>query len=282
MIPAWAGAFIPGRPIPSGTGLPTSVTREWAFGDRQGAGVRVAVIDSGIDGDHPAVGAVAGGAVVVADGKSPGGVRVTEEPHVDVYGHGTACAAIIRSLAPRAEILSVRVLGDRLTGRAAVFAAGVRWAIAAGATVINLSLSTDRAEHLPLFHRIADDAYYAGVSLVCAASNLEGNSFPSLFAAVFSVAAHAGRDPERWDYNASPPVEWGAPGIDLDVAWLGGSTIRSTGNSFAAPHIAGHLARLAGTHPGLTGFQQKTVLHALAANHAQADVPTDATPVDGG
>lgn len=269
MFPAWSDAFMADRLALTGPPLPTSITRQWAFGQSQGAGVRVAVVDSGIDADNPAIGALAGGAVVVTDREAPGGVRVTEGPHPDAYGHGTACAAIIRSLAPQAEILSVRVLGDRLTGRAAVFAAGLRWAIAAGATVINLSLSTDRAEYLPLFHVIADDAYYAGVSLVCAASNLEGNSYPSLFGNVFSVAAHPGRDPERWYYNPHPPVEWGAPGIELDVAWLDGLTIRATGNSFAAPYIAGHLARLAGEHPHLTVFQQKTVLHALAANQEE-------------
>jgi subtilisin family serine protease len=277
VIPAWADAFNADRLEPAGPALPTSITREWAFGDGRGAGARVAVIDSGIDTDHPAVGPIAGGAVIVSDRKAPGGVRATEGPHPDVYGHGTACAAIIRSLAPDAEILSVRVLGDRLTGRAAVFAAGVRWAIAAGATVINLSLSTDRAEYLPLFHHIADEAYYAGVSLVCAANNMEGNSYPSLFAAVFSVAAHLDQDPEHWDYNPRPPVEWGAPGIDLNVAWLGGSTVRTTGNSFAAPHMTGHLARLVAEHPHLTVFQQKTVLHALATNQATT-VPADAPP----
>ena len=65
-------------------------------------------------------------------------------PHDDLYGHGTACAAIIRGAAPRAEIMSVRVLGDRLTGKGFVFAEGLRWAVAHGARVINLSLSTGR------------------------------------------------------------------------------------------------------------------------------------------
>jgi len=53
---------------------------------------------------------------------------------------------------------------------------------------------------------------------------------------------------------------------DLEVGWLGGRTIRATGNSFAAPHIAGLIARILGKHPGLTPFQMKTVLMALADN----------------
>ena len=55
----------------------------------------------------------------------------TEGPHDDLFGHGTACAGIIRRAAPDATLWSVRVLGSRLTGKGVVFAAGLRWAIAA-------------------------------------------------------------------------------------------------------------------------------------------------------
>jgi subtilisin family serine protease len=63
-------------------------------------------------------------------------------------------------------------------------------------------------------------------------------------------------------------VEFGAPGIDIEVPWSGGSTIEATGNSFAAPHIAGLVTRILSKHPGLTPFQMKTILHALADNAA--------------
>ncbi|HEX9260109.1 MAG TPA: S8 family serine peptidase, partial [Acidimicrobiales bacterium] len=66
--------------------------------------------------------------------------------------------------------------------------------------------------------------------------------------------------------NPRPPAEWGAPGIEVEVPWLDGGTIVATGNSFAAPVIAGHVARIVGAHPGITPFQAKTVLAALAAN----------------
>ena len=59
------------------------------------------------------------------------------------------------------------------------------------------------------------------------------------------------------------------------VAWLGGQTIRATGNSFAAPHVSGLLARILGKHPGLTPFQLKTVLHALADNAVEAPAEGD-------
>ena len=56
-------------------------------------------------------------------------VEMTEGPHEDLFGHGTACAGIIKMVAPRCELYSVRVLGQNLSGKGAVFAAGLRWAI---------------------------------------------------------------------------------------------------------------------------------------------------------
>jgi len=85
------------------------------------------------------------------------------------------------------------------------------------------------------------------------------------------VAAHEGHDPFTFYYNPSPPVEFGAPGIDVRVAWQNGSSIVTTGNSFAAPHIAGIITLIRAKHPELTPFQVKTVLYSCAANaHAEA------------
>jgi subtilisin family serine protease len=72
--------------------------------------------------------------------------------------------------------------------------------------------------------------------------------------------------PYLFYYNPEPPVEFGAPGIDVRVAWAEGGWITATGNSFAAPHITGIVAKILGKHPGLTIFQVKTVLRALSAN----------------
>ena len=104
--------------------------------------------------------------------------------------------------------------------------------------------------------------------LVCAVNNVPAPSYPSQFAGVFSVAAYAGRDPEHFVANPQPPVEFAAPGIDLEVAWSDGGTIVATGNSFAAPHIAGLLARIVGEHGPITTSEAKTVLRALADNVA--------------
>lgn len=246
--------------------LPQAITREWAWGGSTGAGVHVAVVDSGVQSDHPLVGGVTSAVALNYDPTAPDGVRVDEGPHDDVFGHGTACAGIVRQLAPDCYLHSVRVLGDRLTGKGPVFAAGLRWAIDAGIQVVNMSLSTAKDDYHGLFHDLADEAYFAGVVLVCAINNIPVASYPSEFAAVFSVAAHDRHDPEGFDYNPHPPVEFGAPGIDVEVAWAGGATITATGNSFAAPHITGLVARILGKHPGLTPFQVKTVLHSVADN----------------
>ncbi len=231
--------------------------------------MRVAVVDSGIDPAHPAVGQVAGGVALAWDADAPDQVRAVEGPHEDLFGHGTACDGIIRSLAPEAELYSVRVLGSRLTGKGTVFAAGLRWAIDHGMQVVNLSLSTGKRDYFAVFHELVDEAYFAKVMLVCAVNNVPGPTYPSQYAAVFSVAANEASDPYRFDYNPAPPVEFGAPGIDVEVPWLGGSTIKATGNSLAAPHIAGLVARILGKHPDLTPFQAKTILLALASNAAR-------------
>jgi subtilisin family serine protease len=83
---------------------------------------------------------------------------------------------------------------------------------------------------------------------------------------VISVAAHAGKDLFTYYYNPAPPVEFGAPGIDVRVAWNNKSYSTSTGNSFAAPHITGIVALIRAKHPELTPFQIKTVLLACASN----------------
>ena len=116
------------------------------------------------------------------------------------------------------------------------------------------------------FHDLADAAYFANTLLVCAANNLPGASYPSLFSSVFSVAAHGEPDPWRVYYNPSPPVEFGAWGVDVPIAWKDGGSTVATGNSFAAPHIAGLVARIVSKHPGLSPFELKAILASVADN----------------
>jgi subtilisin family serine protease len=145
---------------------PRLITPEWAYGDRTGAGVRVAVIDSGIEGGHPLVGEIAQSVVVELDRDSEDGYRVRADEDRDLHGHGTACAGIIRGLAPGVELHSVRVLGERLTGRARCFAGALGWAIESGMQVVNLSLSTTNEEWYGSFMDLADRARRHRVMLV--------------------------------------------------------------------------------------------------------------------
>jgi subtilisin len=262
--PAWSGAFDPDRlspVIPLPIGAPV---REWAMEGATGSGVKVAIIDSGVDAAHPMVGEIAG--YVALDVTPDGEVDVTEGPHADLVGHGTACAAIIRSIAPDAELYSVRVLGETLKGKGIAFHAGIRWAIDAGMRVLNMSLSTKADQWFGPLHELADEAYFKNIVMVCAANNVPGPTYPSQYASVVSVAARPGDDPLALAYNPRPPVEFGARGVDLEVAWLDGETIVATGNSFATPHVAGMVARMVSKHSELTCFGVKAVLHALADN----------------
>jgi subtilisin len=231
---------------------------------RTGKGVRVAVVDSGIDNDHPAIaGAVAGWS---QPKDVSGTLQFDTAPHADDCGHGTACAGIIRSVAPDVELLSVKVLGRDMSGTGVLFAAGLHWAVENGAQVINLSLGTTKKDFYAVLHELVDAAYFKRIMVVAAANNLAVNSYPSLYASVISVACQDDPDPLHYCYNPTPPVEFSAPGIDVRVAWMNGSFVRGTGNSYAAPHIAGMAAQMLEEWPYLTPFQLKTILRSSAWN----------------
>ncbi|MFJ1792117.1 S8 family peptidase [Kitasatospora griseola] len=232
-----------------------------------GRGVRVCVVDSGVDGSHPLVGGVASAHVVRKD--EDGAVRV--EPldagaPGDLCGHGTACAGIVRRVAPDCELHSVRVLGERFTGRGDVLLAGLRWAIRQGFEVINLSLSTTRTRYFEDLHALADEAYFGSSVVVASAHNTQVESFPWRFSSVVSVGSHPVADPDMHLYNPEPPVEFFGPGVDVEVAWLDGATLRSSGNSYATPFVAGLCARILSERPRLTPFQLKHALYLSAAN----------------
>ena len=265
-LPAWSEPFVAERRMDLERQRPLGdLDRAPLFDGADGAGVTVAIIDSGVERDHPAVGGRLIRSVVIELGEDDDEPTVRPDPEaLDVVGHGTACAGIIHALAPAADLISVRVLGPDNRGKGAIFAAGLEWAIGEGATVVNLSLSSRSEAMFPIFHDLADRAYFANCLLVSAANNVQGASYPSLFAAVVSVAAHDVADPWTWFYNPAPPVEFGAYGVDVEVAWKGGGRVVATGNSFAAPHIAGLAALIRSRHPAATPFEVKTILAATA------------------
>ncbi|MFF5335487.1 S8 family serine peptidase [Streptomyces sp. NPDC013181] len=243
-----------------------SVGPEWAWGGSDGSGVRVCVVDSGVEAGHPMVGEV--GPAVTAVPDEDGEVSMVPCEPVDRAGHGTACAGVIRSVAPGVTLSSAQVLTDGRTGSGPALIAGLSWAIEQDFDVINLSLATTRPALTAQLHELVDRAYFRRCALVVSAHNRPVPSYPWSFSSVISVASHDEDDPMTYYYNPAPPVEFHARGVRVPVAWPGGGTIRSTGNSFAAPHIAGLCALILGKHPWLTPFQLKTVLFLCAANTA--------------
>jgi subtilisin family serine protease len=279
--PAWHEAFEPGA-LQYPPSLPAlhEITPEWAWGGSTGRGVRVAVIDSGINNEHQAVAGAVRGYVRIVD--ENGQYSYDESPHTDLFGHGTACAGLIHKVAPQAELYSVQVLSPTGGGTGGRFAAGLQWAIEHEMQVCNLSLGTTKKDWYAALHELADTAYFKNVILITAANNVAQPSFPSMYASVISVACNEEQDPFRFFFNPTPPVDFGAPGIDVQVAWQDGGYATMTGNSFAAPHMTAIVALILGKHPGLTPFLVKTILHATARNvgHAAPEDPPAAAPGD--
>jgi subtilisin family serine protease len=223
----------------------------------------VCIVDGGIEPDHPLVGPVSSShAAVTRDGRC----RIVEVAPGDAFGHGTACAGIVRGIAPACEIHSVRVLGERGGGTGRALLTGLEWAIRQRFDVINMSLSTARPEFGQELRELADEAYFAGSVIVASAHNSPVESFPWRFSSVISVGSHTRPEPDRILYNPNPPVEFFAHGQAVRVAGLRGSVTRSSGNSFATPHVTGRCALILGKHPRLTVFELKTVLYLTAAN----------------
>jgi subtilisin family serine protease len=273
-IPAWGAPTDSLRNEKFGISDFDQITPDWAWGGSDGEGARVAVLDSGIDGTHPMVRNLDRSVGIVPD--ADGDFEVVDCEPADTAGHGTACAGIISSIAPAASLTSVRVLTNGKHGTGAGLIAGLRWAVSEGFDVINMSLSTGKPQFVLALHDLADEAYFRRCVLVASAHNLPVRSYPWPFASVISVASHDETDSSVFYYNPSPPVDFFARGLRVEVAWPGGKRIRSTGNSFATPHIAGLCARILGKHPMLTPFQLKSVLYLTASNVTQRTGGDDA------
>ena len=244
------------------TAIDQRITREWAWSGATGRSVRVCVVDSGVQGGNPLVGEIQGSYEVVGEGREHAVVATEAQ---DTYGHGTACASIIRRIAPQCALFSVRVLGQA-GGTGASLLAGLRWAVEQRFDVVNLSLSTTRAQFDNELRTLADQAYFGGTVLVASAHNTPVESFPWRYSSVISVGSHPSEDPDLVLANNRPPVEFFARGTAVPVAGLDGRPTRNTGNSFATPHIAGRCALILSKHPGLTPFQVKTILYLTSDN----------------
>lgn len=258
-------ALNPGTVLPD---LWTAIREDTSWERCTGRGVRVAIVDSGIDTNHPDLKGKVRESVeaITEDGK----IVFKSSTTGDQAGHGTACAGIISSVAPDAELYSVKVLGPSASGSGDMFLVGLDYAIKQKFHVINLSLGTTKRDYFGPLHDLLDRAYHAGCIVVAAANNLPYPSYPSIFSSsVVSVIKRAGGDPFNFGYRYGKVIELVAPGVEIKTTWPGGGYRQLTGNSFACPYVVGVISLLMEAYPNLTPFQVKTILYAIARKNQQ-------------
>jgi subtilisin len=250
------------------TDLWAGIQPENLWAGRTGRGVRVAVVDSGIDTEHPDLkGKVKESVEAVAeDGK----IDFRPSTSGDQAGHGTACAGIIASVAPEAELYSVKVLGPKASGSGDMFLVGLDYAIKQKFRIINLSLGTTKRDFFAPLHDLLDRAYQSGCIVVSAANNLPYPSYPSIFSSsVVSVVKRSGGNPFNFGYRYGQVIEMVAPGVEVTTAWPGGGYRQLTGNSFACPYVVGIIALIVEAYPNLTPFQVKSILYTIAQRNRE-------------
>jgi len=158
------------------------------FADLTGRGIRVGIVDSGVNPAHPHVGGVAGGVFIGPAGES--GL------YLDRLGHGTAVAGAIREKAPDALLYAVKIFDRNLASSSDILLRAIEWCLAQQMHVINLSLGSLNQDHRPAFERLLDRASADGVLLV-AAHEAEGRAvLPGCLPGVLavSVAQDCARD----------------------------------------------------------------------------------------
>src|SRR5438034_2085688 len=230
-----------------------------------GKGVRIAVLDSGIEVDHPElVGLELIDDLHVVDSGIQ--IEVKSGDGTDIFGHGTAVAGVIRRLAPDAEIGSIRVLGENLGSRTVIIREGVRQAIDHGYHILNCSFGCGLSEHIFQYKEWIDEAYLKGIHIVSACNNYDFTTpeWPGYFPSVVTTNMARFDEDHTFFYKAGHLVEFAARGVDVTLPWNNHSTKGVTGSSFAAPIMSSVLARLVSEMPGLAPLEAKSILHRLA------------------
>lgn len=234
-----------------------------AIRDGDGSGVRIAVLDSGIEIAHPDFRGRQLDDDLVMDEKDVG--QFAEGNGEDLYGHGTAIAGIIWKIAPEAGITSFRVLGPRLVGRTAQVWLAANEAIRRGYDVINCSFACGISGHLSLYKDWTDKALLKGTHVV-AASHGEEPEWPAHFASVLGVdCVESNSHGDEICYSPGRMVEFSAA-VDSDVAWKDSSHRSMSGSSFAAAVMTGIVARLLSVYPIRDPLLLKALLRRVYGN----------------
>lgn len=221
------------------------------WSQRQGAGVRVAVLDSGVEPGHPAL------AGAVTEHRN----FTTDCSPYDTNGHGTHVAGVLAGrgpmtgVAPQAEILSFKVLNNNGAGSLKHVTQAIDAAIEAKAHIIVMSLGAPvSVGHL---QDACTRACAAGIAVVCAAGNDGGGvNYPAAYSCVVAVGA-VDRDGNVCEFSCrGKEIAVAAPGFQITSSWVGGKYATLSGTSMAAPFVAGTLALYA-SQCGTDGLSQK-------------------------
>jgi subtilisin family serine protease len=230
-----------------------------AIEEGDGQGVRIAVLDSGVEIAHPDFHGRHLGHDLVPD--ASGGMR--KGSGEDMYGHGTAVSGIIWSLAPKAEIGSFRVLGSSLSARTAQVAVAARVSITMGYKILNCSFGCGISGHLPIYKEWVDNALLSGIHVVAASGSPESSEWPAYLSSVLGVDCALTND-GGLRYLPGRMVEFAAPAAEVRVPWKNGGHRIMTGSSFAAAWLSGMLARLLSVYPEIDPMLAKSLLRRVA------------------
>jgi subtilisin family serine protease len=215
----------------------------WNFAD--GAGVKVAVLDTGVDYNHPDL---------APNYKGGYNAIITTATPLDDQGHGTHVSGTIAAVkdlkgvmgvAPAADLYGVKVLDRRGSGQYSWIVAGMEWAILNGMQVINMSLGSRSGTEA--MAQAMKKAKEAGITVVCAAGNDSGPvNYPAKYPEAIAVSASNSTD--RLAYFSSKGAEIAviAPGVNIYSTRKGGGYTSMSGTSMASPHVAGLAVLAAG------------------------------------
>jgi thermitase len=215
----------------------------------------IAIVDSGIDLDHPDL----SGKIIV-------GYDYVNGDWVpdDDYGHGTHVAGIaaaqtnnstgVAGVSWGARLMALKALNESGDGTYANVANAITYAADHGAKIINLSLGGYPGDQT--LHNAVIYAHNAGCVVVAATGNENGPvMYPAKYAEAFAVAATDSNDVLAWFSNYGPEVDVAAPGVGIYSTYLGGGYAFEDGTSMAAPHVAGLAALIWSEYPGYTNDQ---------------------------
>jgi subtilisin len=236
------------------------------LGGNTGAGVDVAILDTGIDGRHPDLAVVDG--INYAGTPDKNGSTDPADWN-DGHGHGTHCAGIVAALnneigvvgvAPDARLHAVKVLDDYGMGYTSDVIEGLEWCAKNHIRVASLSLGGGGTTSLK---DACDQAFAAGVLLVAAAGNASGPvSFPAAYPSVVAVSATDAQDKLAYFSNFGPEIALAAPGVDIYSTFKGGAYATLSGTSMACPHVTGAAALVWATGAGSNAAVRNTLTSA--------------------